>query len=68
MAQTDERVWDPQVVMALLSTERMSTYLDACQGSTHDAFALYRRNIDIASSIQTMPAGASRRCHRLCRA
>lgn len=31
---------DPQVMMRLLSTERMSTYLNACDGHLDEAFVL----------------------------
>lgn len=53
---TGARGWDPQVMMRLITPERMSTYLGACSGDIDDAFTLYRRNIDIASSIQAITA------------
>lgn len=56
MPRTGARDWDPQVMIRLITPERMSTYLDACSGDIDDAFTLYRRNIDIASSIQAITA------------
>lgn len=54
MPSTGARGWDPQVMMRLLSTERMSTYLNACDGHLDEAFVLYQHNLDIAASIQRM--------------
>lgn len=56
MASTDTPSWDPHVTLELLSTERMTTYLTACNGQLNDAFALYQRNLDIAAALQRMTA------------
>lgn len=48
--------WNPQVMLDLLSRDRMTTYLDACEGQVDEAFSLYQHNLEIAASIQGMTA------------
>lgn len=56
MSMAIGHTWDTEVMLQLLSEERMGTYLTAANGNLDDAFALYNRNIEIAAALQGMTA------------
>lgn len=51
MSNSNPPIWNSQVILDLLSPHRMATYLKACNGDLNAAFALYRRNMDVAATI-----------------
>lgn len=45
------RTWDPDVMLQLISPDRMSRYLESCDNDLEAAFSLYRSNAAIATSL-----------------
>lgn len=56
MSMAAGHTWDAEVMLRLLSKERMGTYLGATGGNLEAAFALYNRNIQLAAALQSMTA------------
>lgn len=56
MSNKQSRLWNPEVMLSLLSPDRMATYLTSAEGDLDAAFTLYNRNIRIAMALQGMTA------------
>ena len=56
MSMDAGRTWNPHTVVNLLSRERMDTYLQASNGDLNQAFAFYRKNMQIAGTLQMATA------------
>lgn len=48
--------WDPDIIVGLLSRERMNTYLQATGGNLDEAFVLYQKNLRLAAGLQMATA------------